>query len=112
MAANDGEMFAVEGEVEVANEFGLEVSELLAGRSVKILQPEIVGLAVAYGIDDPFAVSTESDRPDGVAKSELHAGPFEFEKTRGLVGIQRKQGKRLLRIIPSLRNEGRQFSVR
>jgi hypothetical protein len=64
MAANDGELFAVEGIVEVADELGFEISQLLSGRSIEILQPEIVGVA-AYGMDNPFAVGAESDRSDG-----------------------------------------------
>lgn len=88
VAADDGELFAVEGEIEVADELGFEIGQLLTGRSVEILQPEIVGLAVAYGIDDPFAVGAESDRPDGEAEIKLRAKSFKFETARGLVGIE------------------------
>jgi len=113
MAADDRELFAVEGEVEVADELGFEVGQLLAGRSVEILQLEIVGLAVARGIDDPLAVGAESDRTDGVAELKLHARPFEFQVARELAGIEGKQDKLLLGIIPLvMSHEGSQFSVR
>src|SRR5580700_1121038 len=112
VAADDGELFAVEGEVEVADDLGFKIGQLLAGRSIEILEPKIVGVAAAYGIDDPFAVGAESDRTEGVAELKLHASPFEFQEARRLARIKREQGERLLRIIPSLRDEGGQFSVR
>jgi hypothetical protein len=97
----------------IADELGFEVGQLLAGRSVEILEPEIVGLAVACGIYDPFAVGAESDRTDGEAELKLHARPFEFQEARGLVGIEGKQCKLLLGIIRLMnRHESRQFSVR
>lgn len=68
MAADDGELLAIEGEVEVPDELGFEVGQLLTRRSVEILQPEIVGLAITYGIDDalPSALKVAGrNRPAG-----------------------------------------------
>ena len=113
VAADDGKSFAIEGEVEVADEFGFEVGDLLTGRSVEILEPEIVGLAVAFGIDDPFAVGAENDRTDGVAELKLHPRPFEFQVARGLAGVEGKQCKLLRGIIPLMNShESRQLSIR
>lgn len=56
VAADDGELFAIEGEVEVADEFGFEIGELLAGRAVERLQPEIVGIPITDGIDNALSV--------------------------------------------------------
>ncbi len=39
VAADDGELFAVVGVVEVANEFRFKVGELLAGCAIQMLQP-------------------------------------------------------------------------
>jgi hypothetical protein len=69
VAADDGESFSVKGVVEVADELGLEVGELPARRSVEILQPNFVDIALTYGIDDAFAISAESDRTDGEAEA-------------------------------------------
>ena len=41
MAANDGQLFAVGGIIEIADELRLEVSELPARSTIQMLQPEI-----------------------------------------------------------------------
>src|SRR5215469_2956049 len=60
--ADGGELFAVVRVIEIADEFRFEVGELLAGRTIQMLQPEIVGLAVTNGVNDASAVPLEQDR--------------------------------------------------
>jgi hypothetical protein len=38
-----GQLLAVIGIVEIADEFRLEIGELLFGRTIQVLQPEIIG---------------------------------------------------------------------
>ena len=63
VAAYDGELLAVIRVVEIADEFRLEVDKLLSRRTIKVPQPEIIGLAVANGVNDASAVALEHDRP-------------------------------------------------
>ena len=63
MAADDGELFAVEGPIEVADQFRLEIGDLFSRRTVEILEPEIIDIAVAHRVDNAFAVAGEADWP-------------------------------------------------
>jgi hypothetical protein len=87
VAADDGQLLAVIGVVEVADEFRLEVGELLSRRTVKILEPEIIGLAVTDGVNDSLAVTREQDRAVAEQHGVLCSGPFEIQEPDRLAEI-------------------------
>ena len=80
VAADDGELLAVVGVVEIADVLRLEVGKLLSRRTVEMLQPEIVGLAVANRINDASAVALEHDRTIAEDYRVLGAWAFEIDE--------------------------------
>ena len=81
MAADDGQLFAVWGIAEVADEFRLEVGDLLARSAIQVLQPEIVRSAVANGVDDAGAVVPEDNRIIAEERSVFGRRLLEIERT-------------------------------
>jgi len=62
VAANEGQFAAVgRPSKAISDVFGLEVCKLFSGRAVKRLEPEVIDVTVAGGVDDCFAVGTEAD---------------------------------------------------
>ena len=81
VATNQSQLRSVKRPVEVDDVLGLEICDLLAGRAVEGLLPEIVGVAVTEGIGDGPAVGSEADRPATRA--------LEVESLHRLFGISR-----------------------
>ena len=83
MAADDGQLFAVWGIAEIADEFRLEVGDLLARSAIQVLQPEIVRSAVANGVDDAGAVVPEDNRIIAEERSVFGWRLLEIEEPGG-----------------------------
>jgi hypothetical protein len=81
VAADEGELLTVMGVVEIADKLRFEVGELLSPRAVKMLQPEIVGCAIAHRVDNACPIARELDWPTANADGELCARPLEFHKS-------------------------------
>src|ERR1017187_5207245 len=111
VAADDGESFAVLRPIEIADEFGLEVSERFSRRTVALLKPQIVGIAVTYGIRDGFAVPGEADRAIAYGR-KLRAGTLKFYKPGRLAGIERQQDELLLGVTQAEAVEGGKLTIR
>jgi hypothetical protein len=91
VAADDYKLFVVKGPVEIADELRLEISEWFSRRTVELLEPEVVGIAFVYRVDDGFAVTGEEDWSIAQGRKRLRAGTFKFYKTGRLAGIERQQ---------------------
>ena len=88
MAADEGELAAVEGPAEVVDLFGCEISELLAWGTIQGLEPEVVGSAVANGINDSFAVASKANRSN--PRRRHRPGALEIQELENLAGIDRQ----------------------
>jgi hypothetical protein len=85
VAADEGEFGTVGRPSEaVADVLGSEIGYLLSGGTVERLEPEVVDVMVADGIDDGFAIGTEADRS--------RRRTLEIEKLGGLLGVEGGKG--------------------
>src|SRR5580704_16960682 len=109
--ADDSELFAVPRPIEVPYKLRLEVREYFSGRTVKRLEPDIVGIAIASGVSDGFAIRCERD--GGVNEGcKLRARTFEFYKPRRLAGIEWQQHKLLFGVSQAKGDKSSELSVR
>ena len=97
MAADDGQLFPVCGIAEIADEFRLEVGELLARSALQVLQPEIVRSAVANRVDNAGAVVPEDNRIIPEERSVFGWRLLKIKEPGGLAEIERRQRQLLLR---------------
>lgn len=111
MAADDGELLAVEGPVEIADEFGLKVGDCFSWRTGEVLEPEIIDITVAHGVDNAFAVAGQADWRVTQARKGLHTRPFEFHESRRLAGIERYHGQLFFGVADAKSDEGGELSV-
>ena len=79
MAPDEGELAATKGPVEVAYKFRLEISDLLARRTVERLKPKVVRTGAANRIDDGFAIASKANISI--------PGPLEFQELEILAGF-------------------------
>src|SRR5690349_9142021 len=112
VAADDGELLAIIGVVEIADEFRLEVGELLSGRTIQMLQPQIVGLPFTNGVNDAGAVALEQDGAVAQHIGILSAGALEIQKADGLAEIEREQPQLLSGVARAIGDNRRELSVR
>jgi hypothetical protein len=63
VAADEAELLAVKRPEEVAEAFRLEIGDLLSRRAVERLQPEVIGILVAEGVEYSFAIGGKASRP-------------------------------------------------
>ena len=97
MATDDGQLFPVRGIAEIADEFRLEVGELLARSAIQVLQPEIVRSAVANRVDNAGAVVPEDNRIIAEERSVFGWRLLKIKEPGGLAEIERRQRQLLLR---------------
>src|SRR5580704_12885977 len=109
--ANHSQLLAVERIVKVADVLRLEIGELFSRRAIQMLQPQIIGLALAHRINHARSVARELDRPRFDVQGVLGPRTFEVDEPRRLTGVDRQQQQLLLRVADAIRNESRQFSI-
>src|SRR5579872_3983734 len=112
VATDDGELLTVIRVVEIADEFGLEVGELLSRRTIQMLQPEVIGLPVANGVNDARAVAAEQDGTVAKHIGVLDAGTLAIQKPDWLAEIERQEPQLLPGVAGAIGDHRRELSVR